>query len=234
MLRALVVLLLLANLAALVWTQGWVGKPAPDAHMAQQLEPQRLQLLNAQRATRLQQRSCVELGPLDGEEALRQARQALQRNGISLAVWQPQMQEQGGVWAVATIRMPSKDFQARKEETYRRMRLPFEPLTVLPDEQPSLLLSRHPSQAAAQAALDALEQRSFKGLRVLQLEAPQRRYFLRAQTLDGLQFEKLRALPASTWGSALVSACSAPAPQAASAASAPALAASAPASGAVR
>lgn len=53
MLRALVVLLLLSNAALWAWRQGWLGTaPAQDdvgrepQRMAQQIEPQRLQLLN--------------------------------------------------------------------------------------------------------------------------------------------------------------------------------------------
>ncbi len=48
----------------------------------------------------------------------------------------------GGVWALATIKMPSKDFANAGEETYRSAKIAFEPLQGFPDEQPTLVLSK--------------------------------------------------------------------------------------------
>ncbi|MFG6447524.1 hypothetical protein ACG0Z6_04615 [Roseateles sp. BYS180W] len=207
MLRALVLVLLVANVAVLVWTQGW-GRAAPDpSRTALQHEPARLQPLAEPQIRQLQERSCVEIGPLENDEALRQARAALQRVGLTEAQTQLDTQERAGVWGVVTIKMPNKEFQQRKEETYRKGRIPYEPLAGFPDEQPSLLLSRHPSPNQAEAARKQLENRAYRGLRVLQLEAAQRRHQLRLAALDGLQLGQIKALGAVWPKGAQLSAC---------------------------
>jgi hypothetical protein len=207
MLRFLALLLVLLNLIALAWTQGWLGGQARSGErLARQDHPERLQPLGSQAAQQLQRRVCLELGPLEGETARAQAEQALAQAGLKGGSWQWQAAEgalSGGVWGVVTIKMPSKDFQARKEKTYKEARIAFEPLPGFADEQPSLLLSRHPSEAAAEAALAALNQRNYKGLRVLQLQAPRKAWMLRLPQLDGLQLERLQGVKEAPWSQPL-------------------------------
>jgi hypothetical protein len=124
----------------------------------------------------------------------------LNRVGLTAASWQAQSTATGGTWALATIKMPNKEFQARKEETYRNARISFEPLQGFPDEQPTLVLSRHESEAAAEAALDAMSKRNYKGLRVLRLQAPSQQTTLRVPRLDGLQLSRLDAVANPPWG----------------------------------
>ena len=232
MLRALVLLLLLLNAIFFGWTQGWLdsvigikasGDREPE-RIAGQVNPERISLLSPQAAAALQTRSCLELGPLNGETALAEAQAALQGAGFTASDWQAQASEQAGVWAVATIRFPSKDFQARKEETYKKMKINFEYLTAPPEELPAMVLSRHASDKAAQVALDALTQRQLKGLRVMQLQAPMKRHSLIIPTADAAQAAKLLGLAKepALHGSSF-RACAAP-PSAAPAASASAAA----------
>ncbi|MCV2370371.1 hypothetical protein [Roseateles oligotrophus] len=236
MLRALVLLLLLLNAAFFGWTQGWLdplvgikasGDREPE-RIAQQLHPERVTLLSPQAAAALQTRSCLELGPLNGDTALAEAQAVLQRAGFTASDWQAQSSEQAGVWAVATIRLPSKDFQARKEETYKKMKIGFEYLSGPPEELPTMVLSRHASDKAAAAALEALTQRSLKGLRVMQLQAPLQRHSLRVPKADSAQTAKLMGLakePALHGG---FRACAAQPAEAAASAAAAASSASAP------
>jgi hypothetical protein len=203
MLRALVVLLFVANVLALAWHQGWIAPgAAPVSRLSLQVHPEKMKLLGQQAVTQLATQACVDIGPLDGEEALRKATAALTKAGLSNSAWQAQTATVGGSWALATIKMPSKDFQARKEETYRSARIAFEPLVGLPDEQPTLVLSRHDSEAAAQAALDGMTRRNYKGLRVLALQAPRQQTTLRLPNIDGLQLSKLDAIANPPWGGA--------------------------------
>lgn len=206
MLRFLALLLALFNLIALAWTQGWLGGQArPGERLARQDHPERLKPLGSQAAQQLQRRVCLDLGPLE-ESARSAAEQALAQAGLGASAWQWQTAEgagTGGIWGVVTIKMPSKDFQARKEKTYKEARIAFEPLPGFPDEQPSLLLSRHPSEAAAQTALAALNQRNYKGLRVLQLQAPRKAWMLRLPQLDGLQLERLQGVKDAPWSQPL-------------------------------
>lgn len=193
MLRTLVALLLLANALFFAWAQGWLAPVlgGPDSNREPQrlqlaLHPERLTLLTPQAASALQQPACLELGPFADEAGLRGAQAALERLGLTAAAWQVESGEQAGQWAVATIKLDSKDQLARKEEAYKRLHLDFEPLTSLPAEQPALLLSRHASEAAARTALEQLQRRPLRDLRLLQLQAPQPRHVLRLPTANSL------------------------------------------------
>lgn len=202
MLRALFFFALLLNALVFAFTQGWLdgitglrarGDSDP-ARLSQQVQPEQIQLLNAQAAKSVQARACLEFGPLMGEDALRSVQGQLEKAGIAASQWQDQRAEQAGVWAVATIRFPNKDFQQRKEETYKRMRINYEYLSGPPEELPTMVLSRHGSAKAADAALEAMSQRALKGLRVLQLQAASSLHVLRFPQADGVTQSKLRGI----------------------------------------
>jgi len=239
MLRALVLALVAANAAFFVWSRGWVDgitgvKASGDREpqrLAQQVHPERVTLMGPQALTALKQTACVALGPLDGDAALTSARAALMRAGMTPDAYRVLAGQSSGVWAVATIRLDSKDFQARKEETYQHMHIAYEYLSGVPAEMPSLVLSRHPSEKAAEAELAQLTRRALKGLRVLQLQAPTPRASLVFAQADGLLQTRLHNLKDATLAATLHD-CSADeasisAPDPAGAAPAPASAAAA-------
>jgi hypothetical protein len=198
MMRLLVVVLLAANAAFFVWSHGWLdavtGLPAHGGRepqrLAAQQHPERIQPLAASAVAALSQRVCLELGPLDGDAALTAAQNALRGFGADAQV---RSSEQAGVWVVATIKLADPEFRARKEATYKQLRLNFEPLDGLPAEQPAFVLGRHPTEAAANAELAALDRRGLKGLRVLTLKAPMNRHTVVLPQLDGLLAGKLKA-----------------------------------------
>jgi len=204
MLRTLLLILLALNAALFGWTRGWFdevlsfkarGDREPE-RVARQVNPERITLLTPERLAQIQAseaRSCLEL-PLVGDPALQAAQSLLARSGITPTDFQPQHSEEPGVWAVASIKLPNKDFQQRKEETYRKMKINFEYLQGMPNEMPSLILSRHSSEAAAARAVDALEKRQLKGLRVLTLQEPIKRHRLLVPQADGLLRAKLAQL----------------------------------------
>ncbi|MEO3715173.1 MULTISPECIES: hypothetical protein [Roseateles] len=226
MLRLLFAATLLLNLLIFVFTQGWLdgltglharGDSDP-ARLQQQVNPEQLQLLNAQAAKSVQARACLEFGPLMGDDTLRSVQAQLDKAGIAATQWQDQRAEQAGVWAVATIRFPNKDFQQRKEETYKRMRINFEYLAGPPEEVPTMVLSRHGSEKAAEAALEAMSQRALKGLRVMQLQAASSLHVLRFAQADGVTQAKLRGIKELGEGRSCAAAPAASATEAASAA----------------
>jgi hypothetical protein len=206
MLRALVLILLLLNALVFGWSQGWLdsmlGLRADGEHEPERLQLQahveRLTLLSPQAVSALQARACLMLAPLPGDEALQAALSALERLGLGTGDWVVQSTAQAGSWAVATHKLGSRELQARKEAIYKQMRLNYEALSVLPDEQPSLVLSRHADETSAQAALESLSKRALKGLRVLQLQAPLNLYSLQLPRADGaLQAQLLAATDAA-------------------------------------
>jgi len=238
MLRALAVLLLAANLAFFAWTQGWLdtvtglraqGDREPE-RLQQQQHPERLTLVSPQTAKTLQTRACLELGPVEGAEALHGLQAQLDKAGVAAGEWQDIASEVAGVWAVATIKFPNKEFQTRKEETYKRLKISYEYLSGPADEMPSMVLSRHASEKAAADQVEALSQRALKGLRVLPLQAPKALHLLRFAQADGGLQARLAAI--KNGGSLNLKPCAAEV--AAAAASAAASSAQAPASGASR
>lgn len=222
--RVLVIVLMAVNALFFAWSRGWLdlvtGIPADGGRepqrLAAQQHPERIQPLAASAAAALSQRSCLELGPLEGDAALAAAQAALKAAGAEA---QLHSSEQPGVWVVATIKLADPDFRARKEATYKQMRLAFEPLEGLPAEQPAFVLGRHASAAEAAAEIAALERRGLKGLRVLALKPPVSRHTLVIAQADGLLAGRLKASKDPAFAAGF-KACSAPPPSAASTASA--------------
>jgi hypothetical protein len=197
--RVLVLVLLAANALFLIWSQGWLdpltGLPAHSGlepqRVAAQQHPERIQPLGGGAVAALSQRSCLELGPLDSDAALAAAQAAVRGAGIEAEV---RKSEQPGVWVVATIKLADAEFRARKEATYKQLRLTFEPLEGLPAEQPAFVLGRHASQAEAEAGMAALDRRGLKGLRVLALQPAKAQNSLVIPQADGFVAGKLKAL----------------------------------------
>jgi hypothetical protein len=200
--RTIVLVLALANALFFGWSRGWLdgvtGTSADGGRepqrIAQQLNPQRVQLLGSDAQAALQKTGCLALGPYADAESLRLAQTGLVKAGVPANMIAPVQQTTPGVWAVATIKLSTPDFRARKEETYHKMHIPFELLKGRPEEDPTLILSRHDSEKAAQAALAQLDARGLKGLRVLPLQAAGSRTELVIDKADGLLQAKLRTL----------------------------------------
>ena len=219
--RVVVLVLLAVNALFFVWSRGWLdtvtGLPAeagrePQRVKAQQ-NPERIQPLGASAVSALAQRSCLELGPLEGDAALAAAQAALKPTGAEAQV---RSSEQAGVWVVATIKLADPEFRARKEATYKQLRLSYEPLEGLPAEQPALVLSRHASQADATAEAASMDKRGLKGLRVLALKAPLTRHTLVIAQADGLLAAKLKASKDAALAGGFKACSAAPAASAAS------------------
>jgi len=233
MMRALLALLLVLNALFFGWTQGWLdGLTGLKAHgdrepqrLGAQQHPERMELLSPQAVQALQQRSCLELGPLGSEDALQAAQAALAGAGVPAGEWQALRNEQAGVWAVSTVRFPNKELQARKEELFKKLKIAYEPLSGVPAEMPALVVSRHNNEKAAQAQLDRLTQRTIRGMQLLQLQAPQSRHSLVFAQADGALRARLRGLKHPALAAGFKScgpAATAAAASAASTASAPA------------
>lgn len=225
MMRVVVIVLLVLNALFFVWSRGWLdtvtGLPAEGGRepqrVAAQQHPELIQPLAASAIAAMAQKSCLELGPLEGDAALAAAQAALKAAGASATDIQVQSAEQPGEWVVATIKLADPEFRARKEATYKQIKLRYELLEGLPAEQPSFVLTRHGSEAEAQAQMEAFGKRGLKGLRVLALQPASPRHTLVIPQADGLLAGRLKASKDAALAAGF-RACSAPA--AASAASA--------------
>lgn len=222
--RVVVLVLLAVNALFFIWSRGWLdgvtGLPAEGGRepqrVAAQQHPDRIQPLAASAAAAAAQRSCLELGPLEGDAALAAAQAALKSAGAETQV---RSSEQAGVWVVATIKLADPEFRARKEATYKGLRINFEPLEGLPAEQPAFVLSRHATQAEADNQAEAFDKRGLKGLRVLELKKPSNRHTLVIAQADGLLAARLKASKDAALAADFKACSAAPAPAASAASS---------------
>jgi hypothetical protein len=210
MLRALVVLLLLANGLYFAWAQGWLGAP-PRAterepqRLAAQLRPEAVLLLPPQRAgaelraaemaasaarAEATQR-CLETAPLQepalGEAEFRLAEALVAPDAVS------RVDATGaGRWIVFGGRYPEAGPRNAREDDLKRLGLKFERLTSPAELAPGFVLSRHDSRDAAEAWLKDKTPRALRGARVLQLPATGGTR-LRVASLAAEQADKLAA-----------------------------------------
>lgn len=178
--RALVALLVLANLLFLAWSQGWLddaaGVPArgdrEPERLARQVRPEAVRILTPQAVAAAAsaaelRRVCLEAGPFDAPAAVA-AENALSAT-LPAGTWTRQPVDGGGRWIVYMGRFANREAQARKEQELARLRVPFEPLRGAPELEPGLSLGRFGNRDAAESTLAQLTQRGIQTARVAEL-----------------------------------------------------------------
>jgi len=208
MLRTLVALVLLANLFFFGWAQGWFAPGLPPPRQNEH-EPERItaQLhadavtvlpapvasaaLNAARAAAVQ---CLQAGPF-AEADLPAAESMLLAARVPAAAWTREPAPPPPRWLVYAGRVVDANARRVREAELQRLSLPYELLQAPPELAPGLVLSRHDSQAAAEAAMAAVAASSaLRGLRVTSLPAAPAQTFLRLARADPDQQARLQAL----------------------------------------
>ena len=127
MLRALLVLLLLANAAWWGWTHGWLPAgtlPLPldtpaqrePQRLAAQVRPESIQILPSAEARRLQAAACLQAGPYD-DAAWATAAAAMARTGLPGDAWQRVTVDDGSI-----LRVPEAD--TAQQELLRNLQDP--------------------------------------------------------------------------------------------------------------
>lgn len=205
-LRALVLLLVLANLGYFAWSQGWLdgvaglraqGEREPE-RLARQFQPHVLRILPAGQPVPTaasappEIATCVEAGPFTAADAT--AAEGLLQAALPAGSWARRRVERPGVWLVYMGRFIAADAQQKKVEELRRLEMPFDEVTSPPDLAPGLSLGRFDSRQAADQALDALTQRGARSARVVLLTEPQTRFSLRIERTDAALAAQLAAL----------------------------------------
>lgn len=201
MLRALLLLLIVANGLYFAWAQGWLGPPPRHAER----EPQRLeaqQHLDAVRvlpparasdavaAAREAALACVEIGPLV-EPALSEAEYRLAAALVPPAAVQREEASLPGTWWVFGGRYPEAGPRNAREDELRRLGLRFERVTQPPELAPGFVLSRHDSREAAEQWLREAP-RALRGARVLQRPGSSSGWTLRVPRAAPEQAERLK------------------------------------------
>ncbi len=210
MLRVVVALLLLANLAFFGWARGWFEPSMPPPHQGER-EPQRLAaqvrpdavIVLAPRAAsaaiaaaRAAAAVCLQAGPLaDGEIAAAEA--ALASAQLPDGALQREAAPAPPLWVVFAGRVPDAAQRRAREAELEKLGLRFERLDAPAELAPGLVVSRHFTKAEAETALAALASASqpLKGARVANLPPGPPRQWLRVPRADVDQQARLLALP---------------------------------------
>ncbi len=207
MLRALVVLLLIANLAFFGWTQGWLdgivgvsarGDREPE-RLANQVNADRIVILSAANAVLpAAQLVCLEAGPFSPSEAAA-AEGALQ--GIAPAgSWVNVRTERPGTWVVYMGSYPDGETLRRKEDEIRRLRPDYEEVSLPREGQFGLSLGRFEDRALAERALIQVQQRGIRTARVVQASPPAVFHMLRIERADPTLAGQLASAKADALG----------------------------------
>ena len=201
MLRALVLVLVLANGLFFAWTRGGLAPalPAP-AHgdreperLAAQVRPERVTVMTpkaanvalaaASAASANARRFCLEAGPFNDAE-IGPAQAALAEAGLPDGSWQREQVERAGRWAVYFGRFSDVAAMRAKQEELGRLKLPLEPAQAPPELVPGLMMPVLNSREAADAALAAMVLRGVRTARVVALPPPPLQHWLRLAETD--------------------------------------------------
>jgi hypothetical protein len=214
MLRLLVLLLLLANGGYYAWSQGyllpWGAGPVQQSEpqrLQQQVRPDTVRVLPADELRRVEAQAaqaprapeCLQSAVLDDAQAA-PVRSALE--SWPAGSWSLQPATEPARWIVYMGKYAGVEQVARKRAELRQIGVSFEALAN-PELEPGLSLGGFPTQAAANAHLDALAQRGVRTARVLQERPESRGQALKFPAVDDTLRPRLEDLRASLQGKAL-------------------------------
>jgi hypothetical protein len=223
MLRALVLVLALANAGYFAWTQGWldgvVGVPAHGSQqeperLARQVRPDTVKVLPPAAGTGLPPpgagpaASAVAGGasaaaPAEALACLESGPYAPAEVAAATAAlqavlppgsWADVKVDRPGNWLVYMGRYGEAEMLAKKKDEISRMRLPFEEVRNPPALSPGLSLGRFDDQAGAERLLAQLATRGIKSARVVEAFPPA--HLLRVAAADPALQQQLADLKA--------------------------------------
>ncbi len=201
MLRALVVLLLLANAAVFAWSRGWFGEGGSArsdgseaaARQARQIRPHSVVILSPTSARAAAAAlACLEAGPFNAAQ-LSLAENVLQPL-LPPGSWTDVRTERAPVWIVYMGKYETPELMARKQAEVGRTKIDFEELRHAPDLEPGLALGRFDSREAAERALAQYTQRGLRSARVLELVPPSTSHMLRIEKAGSAVLAQATAL----------------------------------------
>jgi hypothetical protein len=175
MLRAVILLLVLANGVYYAWTQGlllpWGLAPAQQEEpyrVTQQIRPDAVRVLPLDEGRQLdtgpKPPECLQAGPFD-DKAAEPVRQVLA--GWPSGSWTLEPVTEQGRWIVYMGKYTDADHVSRKKGELRQIGVAFEPLSN-PQLEPGLSLGGFATQADANAHMERLATRGVRTAKVLQ------------------------------------------------------------------
>ncbi|WP_051048870.1 SPOR domain-containing protein [Ideonella sp. B508-1] len=219
MLRALLIALVLANLAVWAWRQPAVAHalslPGPDSQRApdrlsRQINPQAVRLVHASAtapapspsaapaalpasaASAPLNSACLQAGPLS-DTALAPAVAQLQALGLTNGQWQDGRQESGGRWIVVMGPYKTPDQLQKKQQELRGLKIAADELVNHPRLSPGLSLGQFASPTEAQARLAQVSRQGAHSARVEVLVPARVAHLLRVTSLSAEQVSRLSA-----------------------------------------
>lgn len=205
MLKALVTVLLLANLAFFAWTLGWfdgfigvrsIGDREPE-RFERQVRPEMIRVLPPGAATAAEEApvavlACFEAGPFADAEL--PAAQAAAQGLLPAGGWKTITTLQPGAWMVYMGRFATPDALTKKEEELARRQLAYELVITPPSLAPGLSLGRFEQRDAAAQALDQWARQGVRTARVVELAAAANQHLLRVDKAPPALAAQLAAL----------------------------------------
>lgn len=215
MLRALVVILLLANAVFFAWTQGWldsvVGLRASDDHdtqrLARQVRPEAVRVLPAQEPPRPKPVTrCLEAGPFNAAEmAAAEAALAASPAASALAGRVGRLStETPGVWIIAVGRAAPHEAQLKKLAELKRLDIAVEVVKPAGGVEETLSIGQFDNLASAKAALEQFAARGVHTGRVVEISPASEVFQVRVDNATPPEATALEALPAGTAGKGFV------------------------------
>ncbi|WP_374586441.1 SPOR domain-containing protein [Ideonella dechloratans] len=211
MLRALLIALVLANLAVWAWRQPTVahalGLPGPDSQrdperLTRQINPQAVRVVHgaasapvvaasaAAPASAAAETACLQAGPLS-DAALAPALAQLQALGLKEGQWQDRRAESGGRWAVVMGPYKTPELLQKKQQELKGLKIAADELVNHPRLSPGLSLGQFGSPAEAQARLAQVNRQGAHSARVEVLVPARVEHLLRASPLSAEQLSRL-------------------------------------------
>lgn len=210
MLRALVLLLLLANAAFFAWWQGWLDPVLPPRadhrepeRLAAQVRPESITVLNqraasaalaAASATEREVLLCLEAGPFS-EAAATAAETVLVGHSVPDGSVAREPQWSNYTWGVVMGRFPDRDTMRAKAEELKKLAVRYDELTVPPALVPGLRLGNFSDRYGAETALNNLAKKGVRSARVAQLPTGTAQWWLRVARADAEMQTRLKTLP---------------------------------------
>ena len=180
MLRLLVIVLLVANLGYLAWSQGWLlaygmgpKLQSEPHHLTQQVKPDALRILSPSEFRRVEAqvqadlipKECLQVGPFDNAQALTVQR-ALEA-ALPAGSWQMLNTQTPERWILYMGKFPNAAAASKKQAELAALKIKTVPLQNK-DLEPGLSLAHFDNKAAAESDLKRLGALGVRTARVVQ------------------------------------------------------------------
>lgn len=213
MLRLLVVVLALANVAFYAWTQGMLdnvvgvraqGDREPD-RLNRQVRPETLRVLppgsvtvattSPAAAPDAPTSVCLQAGPYTPAQI--GAAEGVLQTVLPPGSWVSLKAESPAVWIVYMGKYTNREAMQKKADELKRLKIPYEELrNVSPELDMGLALGRYNDRAAADKALAEVTQRGVRTAKVVTLTPPTVTHSLRVERADATLQARLTGLRA--------------------------------------